>query len=518
MNTPKLCDYTIENNHLFTKISGLNHAQFKWLSTLLTYKKKTGMGGRKTEKSYLFRIKDGSFYTLYGIAKTLFDTGILKTFPSPHIGDEKYTIVPFPHGKVLRDYQLDAVTLAKNHKKGALEIATGSGKTLIMSALVRELTESGKTVTIVVPSIYIAYQIKRELIEAGVDREFICSFGGGSKEQLNSFHRVLLSVVNSLSNEIFNHYFYELGSVNDISLFQMDFPSYMLGNNHILDFLRTSSALLYDECHHSAASTYFMISSFSRPEYLLGFSGSLFENNQLFKDIDDTVLLGIFGKPVMSLTQKELVDRGVLSKPVAYILNNGTSKPAESPKNYSKVETDFIVNDEKRNTLIINSVNSLLKKGIQVLVLVNRKEHAEKLLIKFEGKAIALFGGETSLKYEKGRVVEYPLDFELFKQEFSDKKHNLIIATQVLDEGIDLPSIGALVLAGAGKGRRKLIQRIGRALRKKPDLKYTIILDFYDRTHIYLYHQFFKRKKIYDELGIECHFKDELNDSEIDLR
>ncbi len=66
--------------------------------------------------------------------------------------------------------------------------------------------------------------------------------------------------------------------------------------------------------------------------------------------------------------------------------------------------------------------------------------------------------------------------------EFRSGKIDLIIVTNIWSEGVDIPEIGALILAGGGKARHKAIQRIGRGLRVVPGKEYLAVVDFLD-TH-----------------------------------
>lgn len=58
-----------------------------------------------------------------------------------------------------------------------------------------------------------------------------------------------------------------------------------------------------------------------------------------------------------------------------------------------------------------------------------------------------------------------------------------IIATNIFDEGIDVKEIDSVVLAAGNKSAPALFQRTGRAIRKKAEENYAVIIDFIDRTH-----------------------------------
>ena len=63
------------------------------------------------------------------------------------------------------------------------------------------------------------------------------------------------------------------------------------------------------------------------------------------------------------------------------------------------------------------------------------------------------------------------------------------------DEGLNLPSLDALILAGAGKSPTRMIQRIGRVLRISPGKTEAIVIDFKDRVR-YLSGHYKKRREI----------------------
>ena len=64
---------------------------------------------------------------------------------------------------------------------------------------------------------------------------------------------------------------------------------------------------------------------------------------------------------------------------------------------------------------------------------------------------------------------------------------NVLIGTNILDVGVDVPSIGMVILAAGGKAEVQLRQRIGRGLRRKKTGKnITYIIDFQDSFNQHL--------------------------------
>lgn len=72
---------------------------------------------------------------------------------------------------------------------------------------------------------------------------------------------------------------------------------------------------------------------------------------------------------------------------------------------------------------------------------------------------------------------------EQIKADFKDGKLDLLLASSVFDQGVDLPGLDALVLAGGGKSTAKSLQRIGRVIRAAPGKKDALVLETWDQCH-----------------------------------
>ncbi|MDU5108791.1 helicase-related protein, partial [Clostridium sp.] len=98
------------------------------------------------------------------------------------------------------------------------------------------------------------------------------------------------------------------------------------------------------------------------------------------------------------------------------------------------------------------------------------------------------------------------VDSEIRKQKLNDMrsgKLKVMIATSLIDEGVDISGINSLILGAGGKSLRQVLQRVGRALRKKKDDNTTQIYDFADMTNRFLFHHSKEREKIYREEEFE---------------
>ena len=96
--------------------------------------------------------------------------------------------------------------------------------------------------------------------------------------------------------------------------------------------------------------------------------------------------------------------------------------------------------------------------------------------------------------YKKGAYIHHefihgdtPLDRRTeILEDFKSGVFGVLITSVILDQGIDIPNIDVLVLAGGGSSQIKSLQRIGRGLRWNAHKEKLTVIDFADRTHRYL--------------------------------
>ena len=64
--------------------------------------------------------------------------------------------------------------------------------------------------------------------------------------------------------------------------------------------------------------------------------------------------------------------------------------------------------------------------------------------------------------------------------EMKNGELDLLIASKIFDQGVDIPNLDALVLAGSGKSSGRALQRIGRVIRNAPGKKKAIVVELFD--------------------------------------
>jgi len=84
--------------------------------------------------------------------------------------------------------------------------------------------------------------------------------------------------------------------------------------------------------------------------------------------------------------------------------------------------------------------------------------------------------------------------------EFENGNINVLVASTVLTEGVDIKNLDVLILAVGGKSERIQTQGVGRVLRKTKNGKYAYIVDFEDNDSRVLNNQFRKRLSRYKNI------------------
>jgi superfamily II DNA or RNA helicase len=78
---------------------------------------------------------------------------------------------------------------------------------------------------------------------------------------------------------------------------------------------------------------------------------------------------------------------------------------------------------------------------------------------------------------------------------------DIVIATTILNEGVNIPSLGAVINAAGGKSEIAVLQKIGRGLRVTDNKKEIHLVDFFDPSHRFLIEHFGERLTLYFDKG-----------------
>jgi superfamily II DNA or RNA helicase len=184
----------------------------------------------------------------------------------------------------------------------------------------------------------------------------------------------------------------------------------------------------------------------------------------------DWTIKKCIGDVIYEKSTKELIDMKLLVRPIIGMIkihNDSVYKGLD----YRTAYKDLIVTNADRNNMIRKIVE---KENGRILVLIREIEHGRQLMHLIKN-AIFLHGEIDSM--ERYNEIQNFINSE-------DKF--VLIGSTIFDEGIDFEKgIDAIIIASAGKGFRKVVQRLGRALR--PNKKgYVSVYDFYDEGNKHL--------------------------------
>lgn len=267
----------------------------------------------------------------------------------------------------------------------------------------------------------------------------------------------------------------------------------------ITDLLDSFVLVVADEVHHTKADTWYRTLLACRNAiYRVGLSGSIDKEDPVMW----TRLRGIFGGIVAKVGSKELVDRGILAKPTIVMIpiNEPSTLAAVSTKGngWQKIYKLGIEENEYRNTLIAGITKKQYEAGKSTLVIVNRINQAD---------IIGAYLDTLNIPHE---FINGQQDDDERKAELSrvaSGENRVLLSTSVLDEGVDISNIDTLILAAGGKSMRQVIQRIGRALRKKKNKENkATIFDFEDNENQALRKHTKERLAIYQEQEFEVKY------------
>lgn len=207
-----------------------------------------------------------------------------------------------------------------------------------------------------------------------------------------------------------------------------------------------ANGILVHNCHHASARTSKEV-LLASPDAYWRFGGSATPHRETG---DDIMLQAIFGSKIVSINASYLIERGWLVKPYIFFENvPGTTNLHSYPKIYEQC----VVKNDAFNNHVADTANHMISRGLSTLVLVRQYAQGDYLK-KLIPDSEFLTGRTTSEK--RTEIIE-----KLRKKEI-----RCMIATSLADEGLDIPTLDAVLIPGGGKSSTRLFQRIGRTLRK----------------------------------------------------
>jgi superfamily II DNA or RNA helicase len=257
----------------------------------------------------------------------------------------------------------------------------------------------------------------------------------------------------------------------------------------VQEFLDSVRIAIQDEAHEINGDTLFTtMSQLPNAQYRIALTGTVDEKNKMLCQ----KLYAVYSQNLFKISNEFLIGKGVSSNPVIRMIPMTEPRDVELVSTYQQAYKLGIVENDFRNQTIAKTARWYLsnREG-GILISVNHIDHGERI-------KTLLTEMEIDCEFTHGGLD--PEDRDGYLKRFSQKEVRVLIASSILDQGVDIKSIGMLIMAGGNKSLRQNLQRIGRGLRLNGiDGNTVLVFDFVDLTNRYLKSHSKERLRIYKE-------------------
>ena len=331
-------------------------------------------------------------------------------------------------------YQEDAIRKLLKYSKGIATMATSSGKSLVISYIMKILLDRGEIEQglVIVPTINLVNQFYNDMVDYGIDYEV----GRINKDRKEFECPITISTWQSLKDR-----------------------KSILGNYE---------CVITDECHQNSAKEISNILSCCPAIYRMGCTGTMPSTS-----LDNLQVSSYIGPVIIEYGSQKLAEEGYIS--TCKVNTIKVKHPVTYTGDYWEIKDQVFKNDSRIDLIkrIIENAND------SMLLLVNKVEdEGEYLKDKLEqyeemqDKEIVFISGKMKAN-----------DREYWRQRMNERGNVILIATyQVFSVGVNIPSLKYVLFASPLKSKIKVLQSIGRSLRKHTSKEGALIYDLVDQT------------------------------------
>ena len=352
---------------------------------------------------------------------------------------------------LIRDYQVEAINDYLNNPHWIKPIATGAGKTIMTAVLSHNLEKYGRSI-VIVPSTDLVTQTEEDYKNIGLD----VGVYYGKRKELDKTHTICTwqSIMVLKRNK----------DVESKEILQQ-----------LLDGV---IGVIVDECHILKGNEVrdLLTDTFKDIPIRWGLTGTI--PKEEYNKMSLQVSVGCFGD---GITAFELQDREVLSNCFINILQ---TIDLPQYKEYSQ-ENNYLLTNKERVKWLSDTIQEVSKTG-NTLVLVSKIDIGTRLQ-----------GHIPNSTFIQGRTKSNDRKDEY--KDINTEDNKVLIATYgVASTGINIPRLFNVILVESGKSFVRVIQSIGRGLRKANDKNRVTIYDIcstakFSKAHL------LQRKKYYAE-------------------
>ena len=371
-----------------------------------------------------------------------------------------------------REYQIDSILKCIRSKRRTLISPTSSGKSFMMYILSQWF--AGEKCLIIVPTTGLVTQMSNDFISYGYKEDVHLSTNTKGLDSSIINQRITITTWQSIIARADKEWFEQFDLV------------------------------FGDEAHGAKAMSLINImESLTNAKYRFGTTGTLDD-----KLLNDVTIEGLFGPKYQAVTTKELMDQGHVSKlkikciVLKYpeevckefhkpVFDN--KKKKNRRKNYAE-EIEFITNSDARNKYVRNLTLSLEGNKLLFFRII---EHGKKLYDLIREKT------DHNIFYIDGGVK--PESREAIRHAIEDENNAVLIASLgTTSTGVSINKLHHMIAASPSKSKIKVLQSIGRMLRKHSTKDAAVLYDIvddlsYKSKRNYILDHFIERTKIYDK-------------------
>jgi superfamily II DNA or RNA helicase len=345
-------------------------------------------------------------------------------------------------GIELHEHQLEALKKALHERRGIVKSPPGTGKTEIFLAILKLLNEP---TLVLFNRTQLTHQTMKRAKDRGIDAGIVQ--GKNVDEKF-----VSMATIQSIEK------------AEDIKRYKN---------------------LIIDEVHYASSKSYQRVLRLNHWRRVYGFSATPVDPEKM--DLNSAKIIANVGPVIYSANTDQLIEKKIIAKPKIFMIK--VDKPYNlEDSDYRTAELLGIVHNKQRNKLVKAIADMYSEDKVLILTkYVKQGEEIKKLI-----PEAPFIWNKTKLE-KRIEIVD----------KFDNGDSNILIASRILDEGIDIKNFKILIVASAGNKFTKTIQRLGRGLRVTEDKKEVKVFDFIDDTHNTLYKHSKNRIKIYKSFGYD---------------
>lgn len=457
-----LCGYE-EVTEEMSKGKRIQNREFKTIAEVLA----------QTPKTTIITFPPGlrsrirTFITMLGITVSETDT--------PTVVEPELSIVKSPKYPA-RDYQVDIANNVQQIRRATIVMPTGSGKTRTAGEIIRTLR---------LPTLFLT---DSRMLLSQTAKSFEQTIGipigrvGGKYFDTRPITVATVQKIRSVLSEQ-GELLDTKRLIQEIKERRGQSPRSEDIREQILCMLANARILIVDEAHTLGADAIYAVASLVSPDYAYGLTATPQREDE--KGIFTEAATGPLWRPVK---ETELIERGYLLPVEVWVIPFQHAKTYKNIrlKDMYKVKEEAILKNIKRNDLLTRIAERTQKK-FRTLLLVNEQEHAELLAEKLQTTFIT---GSSKAQVQDEAI-----------QNLVNRDIQTLIATPLLEQGVDIPEAELLIDGVPRKSVRRIIQSIGRIRRPLPNKTNAYVVTIADLDNGIFEQQFQRKYHILKQSG-----------------